>query len=252
MDEESMAQPSMDLRGALDLARTLGPFSAVARERGPGWQPISLLLADTTAVAARIQVTRGALASRAGTDPGGVDERVAASVMQLGLAARLTAPALATAVLGGWVADLEPSRLWWLAGSSDPVPLALAEPQGTQGTDLDELAAAFHSLVTRQVIGPLIAAVVEAVPMSEAVLWGNVWSGLAGGLAPVAAARPDLAERARSIVIAVLDDPAVQYRGGFTRAGRYRRATCCLLYRIPGGGLCGDCVLPASPSASGA
>ncbi|MGB3523980.1 MAG: (2Fe-2S)-binding protein, partial [Mycobacterium sp.] len=27
----------------------------------------------------------------------------------------------------------------------------------------------------------------------------------------------------------------------------YRRASCCLFYRTPGGGLCGDCALTHKP-----
>jgi iron complex transport system ATP-binding protein len=36
----------------------------------------------------------------------------------------------------------------------------------------------------------------------------------------------------------------------FSDAG-YRRTSCCLYYRVPGGGLCGDCVLTTQPHERG-
>jgi hypothetical protein len=233
----------MDLRSALLMAETLGPFSAIGLRREPGWHQISELLDDPAVVTSRMQSTRAALARNALVSLDRVDERVAASIMQLGLAARLMAPALATAALGGWVPDLDPAALWWLPETSNPVPLAFPEPRGVHVTELSELVASFQSLVVEQLIGPLVSAVVAAVPMSEAVLWGNVWSGLVGGLAPIAAARPELVDSARTIVTAVLAANHPRYPGTFVGTQGYRRATCCLLYRVPGGGVCGDCVL---------
>ncbi|MDH6125407.1 (2Fe-2S)-binding protein [Kitasatospora sp. GP82] len=31
------------------------------------------------------------------------------------------------------------------------------------------------------------------------------------------------------------------------RRASFRRSTCCPYYRVPGSGLCGDCVLPTAP-----
>ena len=83
----------------LDKLAALGPFFAVKAHR-PGavpvlpWRP----LADLTTPSAlrdRIGVIRSALSGRAGCAPEDIELRVAASVTQLGVVARLVAPVLA-------------------------------------------------------------------------------------------------------------------------------------------------------------
>ncbi|MFV2120727.1 (2Fe-2S)-binding protein, partial [Streptomyces sp. Act-28] len=39
---------------------------------------------------------------------------------------------------------------------------------------------------------------------------------------------------------------------GTLRGPALRRRTCCLYYRCPGGGLCGDCVFDAPPRSTAA
>jgi ferric iron reductase protein FhuF len=39
--------------------------------------------------------------------------------------------------------------------------------------------------------------------------------------------------------------------GRYERPDRFVRASCCLFYRIPGGGLCGDCVLAHRQTVAG-
>jgi hypothetical protein len=241
-----VSESGPDLRTALQRAATLGPFSAVDAEPGPGWAPASTLL-DGAVLDARIASTLAAL--RGSSGPASPDDRrAAASVMLLGLAARLVAPAVATATLAGWVPDLAPARLWWQPGVGDPVPLALVEPTGVRADEPVELAAAVHELVIDRLLQPLVDGVERVASVSPLVLWGDVWSGLVGGLAPIARARRDLAGRASLLVAAVLAEEVARHGqsrqpGEFGSAGGYRRTTCCLLYRLPGGGLCGDCVL---------
>jgi hypothetical protein len=243
-----MTAMPMDLRTALDRAGSLGAFSAVTARPGPDWLTVGQFLREPGALRARIEATRVAL-SRSEPDASRAGLRVAASVMEQGLAARLASPALATAVLAGWTPELDPERVWWQPDRSHPIPLAIPDPTGRFGADPDSIAAAFHELVVEPLLRPLVDAVGDAVSLSRAVLWGNVWSGLAGGLAPIGAARRDLLPRARGIVSAILevegslDDSRERHVGGFVATGRYMRTTCCLLYRLPPNGLCGDCVL---------
>jgi hypothetical protein len=57
------------------------------------------------------------------------------------------------------------------------------------------------------------------------------------------AAEPALTERTAALAGAVVELPPLRGAGRFARPGLFIRRSCCLYYRIPGGGLCGDCVL---------
>jgi hypothetical protein len=95
--------------------------------------------------------------------------------------------------------------------------------------------------------------------VSPHILWGNTASALNGATGMLAAARPQDADRVRSLADRLLDRPplrdtstgSVAGPGGRTAgpARPFRRRSCCLIYRAaPGGrgGLCGDCVLTRS------
>ncbi len=51
-------------------------------------------------------------------------ERVAASIVFLGLASRLVSPSLGAGVLGGVVPYLDLDNLWWRSVAGGPVPVA--------------------------------------------------------------------------------------------------------------------------------
>jgi len=83
----------------------LGPFFAVAthvRDESlpPPWQPMTALVEQDEPLQARVQAVRAALAHRARSRPDDIEIRVAASVTQLGLTARLLAPAIGAITLG--------------------------------------------------------------------------------------------------------------------------------------------------------
>ena len=83
--------------------------------------------ADPAGLRERVGLVRGALAARAGCAPSGIELRVAASVTQLGLVARIIAPALAAQTTGHPL-DLRLSGLWWQDTAGGPVPLSVPEP----------------------------------------------------------------------------------------------------------------------------
>ncbi|MBB5937887.1 (2Fe-2S)-binding protein [Streptomyces zagrosensis] len=102
--------------------------------------------------------------------------------------------------------------------------------------------------------------------VSGALLWGNAGSALAGALmvlrdwlrtAPeagaAAAAGPQGGASAQARALALARDlfaaEPLRESGHWLPDSRppFRRTTCCLYYRVPGGGLCGDCVLPRVP-----
>jgi len=96
--------PAAASRLLADLA-ALGPYFAVdVHQPGvpprPPWQPLGDLVSSPDALAGRIGEVRERLAAAAGCPPGDVEFRVAASIAQLGLCARLLSPALGAAAVG--------------------------------------------------------------------------------------------------------------------------------------------------------
>jgi hypothetical protein len=177
------------------------------------------LVDDPTVLADRVHAVRTHLA--AGRPADAVELRVAASVTHLGLTARLISPALATDA----VPDLDLRTTWWQPMLGGPFPLSIADT--TAG--LDQLLD-----------GPLTTLVTITRPfgVSDQILWGNVASALHGAAAMIG-------ERANDAVDQLMSRPRLRGTGTSTD-GRFRRRTCCLIYRAaPGrdGAVCGDCVL---------
>ncbi|ETB34971.1 hypothetical protein N602_27770, partial [Mycobacterium avium subsp. hominissuis 10-5606] len=57
-------------------------------------------------------------------------------------------------------------------------------------------------------------------------------------------ARPDLRSAIVETTLALLDTGIMSGAGTVTGPPLdFRRASCCLFYRLPGGSVCGDCVL---------
>jgi hypothetical protein len=190
-----------------------------------GWRPFADLL-DPGVAGERVEVSRQALVAMYGLAPDAVPERVVASVLFLGYAARLVSPLLRQALDGG-VQDLTPDDLWWREVPGGPLPIAVRPHTATTG-DLE--AVAVHRLTK-----PLLETFHRRFRLSEQVLWGNVASAFGG-------AAGQLGEGAWKTVDALLQRPPL--RGMATVDGhRLYRRNCCLYYRIPGGGTCGDCVL---------
>ncbi|MFE9134709.1 (2Fe-2S)-binding protein [Streptomyces sp. NPDC007355] len=175
---------------------------------------------------------------------GAPERRVGASVAHLGLAARLWSIALGPAALHGRFPDLAPAELYWDGALTSPDDLWWAGSATRPGT-VDELRAA----VIEAHLVPLHAALRRDGRVSPRLLWGNAGSALAGALRELtrwahAHGRPDVAERAAALVSGLLGHPDL---AGTVRGPRLRRASCCLYYRCPGGGLCGDCVFDHAP-----
>ena len=81
--------------------------------------------------------------------------------------------------------------------------------------------------------------------VAEGLLWGNAASALAGALGVLVRAQPWLREPATALAAALLARRLADTGElGVTGEGLgFRRRSCCLYYRLPGGGLCGDCAL---------
>lgn len=216
---------------AADLA-ALGRFFAVHRPAGPPagpWRRLRDLL-DPATLDERVTAVRTALSRLAGTD---VEPRVAASTMSLGLFARLISPVLGAAVLGVGLPRPTLNQAWWQPVAGGPWPLALTGP------DLPPDPATLLS----DIVEPIADAIAERCSLSMRILSGNAASAVFGAVTMIGSARPDLAPAARDTARALLAKPLAGT--GDLRDGRFVRSSCCLYYRIPGGGYCGDCVLAA-------
>jgi ferric iron reductase protein FhuF len=230
------------VRAALDDVAGLGPFFAAsanpAEAVDPTWRPCRELYDDPSVLAARIDVVAGVL----GTD----DRRVAASIAFQGLAARLVSPVVATAAVHGLVPAWTPESLHWRPAVSGPWPLWESEPGTVRRIEPADVAQGGDLLadaLTEPHLAALVTATRAVASVSPRVLWGNAASALAAAGRLVAQSHPRVARRAGDLVAAVLRSGPLAGAGGFESGWSFRRRSCCLYYRIPGGGICGDCVL---------
>nr|BFE66235.1 (2Fe-2S)-binding protein [Dactylosporangium thailandense] len=193
---------------------------------GAGWRPFTDLLEPDVA-AARVAASREALAGMFGLDVAALPERVVASVLFLGYAARLVSPPLAEA-LSGSIPAVTPGDLWWREVPGGPLPVAVSGAGSRP-------AGEFFEVVVLGLVEPLVSVFGERFRLSPRVLWGNVASALGG-------AAGQLSADAWPVVAGLLERPPLAGMA-VIQDGRLRRNNCCLYYRIPGGGTCGDCVL---------
>jgi iron complex transport system ATP-binding protein len=189
---------------------------------------------------------------------------VAASLFSLSYAARLWSVPLGCWAVAGIVPDLDPDTVRFAAVPGTPVRLVVRDPGGRYADDPDTAADLLVRWVVERHLRPFVGAVADSGP-APGLLWGNVASALVGAAGMVAShdagqpvpARPD---RCVEVLAALLlDRPPL---AGTTRhrvlpGGRLDRLSvvrrsCCLYYRVPGGGTCGDCPLTRPrPRATG-
>jgi ferric iron reductase protein FhuF len=233
---------------ALAAAAGIGPYFAWdERPDPPGgdWRPFADLV-EPVVLAERVAVARTALAGGSGVGTDAVPERVAASVLSLGMFARLVSPPLAAVALVGELPAPRPDQVWWRAVAGGPLPVAVAAVEVVAADALDEraVADAFAGIVVDGLVAPLLAAFRSRFRLSPKVLHGNVASALGGAMTMLAGARPDRADRARRVLEHLLARGPLAGSAVVRRPPwRLRRNNCCLYYRLPGGGYCGDCVL---------
>ena len=179
------------------------------------------------------------------------EPRIAASVAHLGLAARLWSVALGCAVLYGRLPALDPRRLHWDPDGSAPDDLWLPEARPS-GREAD--AAALADAVLHAHLAPLAAAVRARHRLAPGLLRGNAASALAGAARALeqwarAHGRTEVAARTRALTSGLLADPLLAGTGTLTGTA-FRRRSCCLYYRVPGSGVCGDCCFIRPPRSS--
>ncbi|GLF92767.1 IucA/IucC family C-terminal-domain containing protein [Streptomyces yaizuensis] len=207
-----------------------------------GSAPLALLHAgDLTPLTRRVDLVAARHEPR--------ERRVAASIAQLGLAARLWSIALGCAALHGRVPELDPARLYWSPLASTPDDLWLDCSGGGPRT-LPATVDTLRATVQDTHLVPLAAALRQDTRIAERLLWGNAGSALAGAVRQLDTwarehRRPEVAGRAAALAAGLFTGPGLV---GTVRGPALRRTTCCLYYRAPRGGLCGDCVFDRPPA----
>ncbi|MEU0854203.1 (2Fe-2S)-binding protein [Streptomyces griseofuscus] len=191
------------------------------------------------------------------------EPRVAASLAQQGLAARLWSVALGCAVLYGRLPELGPSLLRWDFEAAAPDDLWLTEvspaPGDLAATATATATAALADAVLHGHLEPLGETLRAHYGIASGLLWGNAGSALAGAARELerwtrAQGRPDTAARTRALAGELFAHPLLRTTGtrtATTTGTVFRRRSCCLYYRVPGGGVCGDCCFPRPPAAPG-
>ncbi|WP_436764102.1 (2Fe-2S)-binding protein [Streptosporangium sp. V21-05] len=205
----------------------------------PGWRPLTDLLTDPGTVEARV----ADMAGRLGT----AQTRVAASILFQGLAARFWSPSLGAAVAHDLLVDLAPRHVYWRPAAGGPLPLRAVHLEGQEVRDPASITGPLYRTVVTGLLEPLAETVRRVVPTAPGLLWGNAASALVGTLLELGRHRPGLAAKAVALGRELLDTGLLRGTGELAEPvpGRplFARRSCCLFYRLPGGGMCGDCVL---------
>jgi hypothetical protein len=239
----------VDLDPELTALQPLGGFF-VLRRAGEAFRPLPTLAATyenrTSDVYGDSLIFRVHKVANALRVP---EVRIAASVAHQGLAARLWSVTLGCAALYGRIPDLDPDLLHWDPDGSAPDDLWLTEVRA-----LPADASSVTDVVLHGHLEPLTAALRRRYTLAAGLLWGNAGSALAGAARQLdrwgrAHGRPDAAARARSLTGELFGHPLLAGTGTLTGTA-FRRRSCCLYYRVPGGGVCGDCCFTRPPRSS--
>jgi hypothetical protein len=218
------------VRAALAEAAGAGPFFVLSvGDDGRDWAPATALYSSGLAE----------LISATGTSLGTAEPRVAAATVHLGYAARLWSPVLHCTLRHAIVPDLTGLR----AGTTPSLRLNLEQPRGWRAAGPAGQAALAYRTVVRGHLEPLRARL--PVKVAAGLLHGNAAAAMTAALRLVAAAHPELGPQARVLAKTLLDTGVLRGTGELTGAGlEFLRRSCCLFYRVPGGGTCADCPLP--------
>jgi FhuF 2Fe-2S C-terminal domain len=215
----------VNISGELSEVASYGGFFALTvGGAAEGWHPVG------QSYAAGYADLIGATIRRYRT----TEWRIGASLVHLGHAARLWSPVLACALGHGVIPDLT-----GLQRADDGARLRLPEPIGERLAPSPEL---LYRAVVQHHMEPLEAGL--RVKMAPGLLSGNIASALVGASKALLSARPDLRQSIVGITHSLLGTGRLAGSGAITSGDLdFRRRSCCLFYRIPDGGKCGDCPL---------
>src|ERR1700759_272391 len=181
---------------------TLGPYFTIeTHDAGDPlaapWRPLAELIGSPDALRARAVQVQAALARAGRLAPDQVEPRVAASVAQLGLSARLIAPAFGLAVLAHRGLGFDAGQARWVPGDGSMFPLSLPVA-ALDGAELPGAKALSLDIEGRWLGGPVHALVTgfAGLAVSGQILWGNVASAVNGAAAMVRRSQPGLRDQA--------------------------------------------------------
>lgn len=225
----------------------LGGFAVLQVERA-GLLPLTAAL-DADHLRQRFTATREGLSAGTGVPLAQVPVRTAVSATQIGLVSRFWSIALASVALHDHVPDLTPGEVWVHPSHRNPSPLAVTGA-GRLVTDQIETVAALEDVVVHGAVAAVTRACAEHGRTSRQVLVSNAASSLVASARVLGGQVPARAEQFGAIVRLLLERPWLAAGGGYRRDVGFTRAGCCLYYRLPGHGLCSDCVLshPSRPT----
>lgn len=235
--------------GRVNMFFDVRTFGVEADPPRQGWEAVSVLGSSPGGerVSEEVRRVRAQLGALSGGGAEDVEWRVGASLFHQGLASRLLSPVLAAALCHG--VRLRAAHFLFEPGRSGPLALRTAQ---TRAEPILRSPAEVAGWVEDTVVGRVLAGVEEALTgigrISPGLLRGNTAAALAGAARALGGARPEQRAGAEEVVRLVLERPSLQGTGGYTGVDRsglavFRRTTCCLYYRLPDGGLCGDCAL---------
>jgi cobalamin transport system ATP-binding protein len=211
----------------------VGPYFATGT--GPlddDWRPVQQLYTDTALLDGIIGRLQARIDAR--------EQRVAVSTFFLGFAARLWSIGVGALAGHRMLPDLAAEHLLFQEAYGQ-IQLHIEHPVAWQGDGLEPMLA---DMVLAAHLAPLSAALRRLGPISEKLLWGNAASALLGAARVFDRdASPGPAWQLAGTLCA---DERLMDAIRFDSAG-CRRTSCCLYYRTPGGGLCGDCVFTTKP-----
>jgi FhuF 2Fe-2S C-terminal domain len=222
----------MNISAELTEISSYGGFFALAvGGEAAGWRPVARSYADGFADLIDATMRRYDAAGTA-------EPRIGASLVHLGHAARLWSPVLACVLAHGVVPDLTD-----LQRADHGTQLRLPEPVGEPADASPESPhRVLYRLVVQNHMEPLEAGL--PVRLAPGLLSGNIASALLGAARALLMARPDLHEPIVETTESLLNTGRLAGTGVVLGANlAFRRRSCCLFYRLPGGGTCGDCPL---------
>lgn len=206
-------------------------------------------------LARRFAATRDALAKGSGLSLEQVPLRTAVSAAQIGLVSRLWSVSLGSLALHDWVPALTASRVLLADTHRNPAPMSTTDPgAGRAVHDVPSAAAALTDLVLEGAVAAVSEACRQHGRTSSTVLVSNAASSLVAAARAVGHAVPARTAQLDEVTRLLLHTPRLAAGGGYqSGAGsgtdrshdreEFRRSGCCLYYRLPGHGLCPDCIL---------
>lgn len=241
----------------------LGGFFTLATSPGPEALPWAQVL-QPEPLGARLEAVRAALAGSTRLPVADIDRQVAVSAAQVGIASHLWSVALATVVLHRWLPDLSARNLYSAPGLRGPLPLGVVDPDaGYAVPSLAEAVARVGEILVRGSLAELEQAYAQVGRTPLKVLTSNTASSLVGGARVLALHRPQHAAATWELTRELLTSTDLARAGRVVDPGSlpagvggamgspeeaFLRSGCCVFYRLPGHGLCPDCVLaPAHP-----